>query len=417
MHTVLLTKKRKKIKPDELFFTLLLCAEMGHFGNSLLELICFILMLLQISRSVLSRKNVRISVAFNRKYFRYVVLFSSFSLLSVIWAINFSAYADAAPSIIKCLFVVYYILYYGKDKEKSFRFIVCFIVATCYMGLRIILYTPFAGGFRYGLADRVTRIATGMGFNPVANLSMWSLIIALFFLWNTKNRIWALPIVIDIVIIFVTGSRKSMLIPLLWIAMYYAILLVITRRAKILYRICIGIALGIVVIYILLRVSNELNERMISLMLGLFTGETSDGSYNVRQFLIEKAVSIFKKNPVIGIGLNNYSVFGYQQYNQYTDITGRYAHNNYWELLASLGIIGTVLYYLRYLLCIKQIYTLRKKMSKENFSLALSIVISVFIVEYGVVSYNLVPFQSVFVLVVAYCLYQQNFKDKPVKPI
>jgi len=69
--------------------------------------------------------------------------------------------------------------------------------------------------------------------------------------------------------------------------------------------------------------------------------DTKEQSLEERKDLMNSAWEVWLDHPM-GIGLDNYRV-----------VSGVYAHSNYFELLASVGIIGLIIYYLSYFLCFK----------------------------------------------------------------
>ncbi|WP_320128504.1 ATP-grasp fold amidoligase family protein [uncultured Sphaerochaeta sp.] len=74
----------------------------------------------------------------------------------------------------------------------------------------------------------------------------------------------------------------------------------------------------------------------VSSFLAFFTGGNSDGSPLVRMEMIQHGWEMLKQKPLFGWGQGAFtSIGGY----------GFYAHNNYIELMVSLGVIGTLWYY------------------------------------------------------------------------
>ena len=69
---------------------------------------------------------------------------------------------------------------------------------------------------------------------------------------------------------------------------------------------------------------------------------SADASTTTRIEFVKIGFDIFLKNPLLGIGLNNYSYVAYNNYSIWGQV---YAHNNYVELLSDFGIVGFVLYY------------------------------------------------------------------------
>ncbi|HOU11416.1 MAG TPA: O-antigen ligase family protein, partial [Clostridiales bacterium] len=107
----------------------------------------------------------------------------------------------------------------------------------------------------------------------------------------------------------------------------------------------------------------------------------ADFSVNKRMSLIYMAKIFFYEHPFRGIGLNNFAA----RYTKTVTYVG-YAHNNFWEIAADLGIIGVLVYYWFYIYLLirhfKQIL-LGNKLSILFFSYVLILLLT----EYGQVSY------------------------------
>ena len=110
----------------------------------------------------------------------------------------------------------------------------------------------------------------------------------------------------------------------------------------------------------------------------MISGETDgDGSAQTRIRMIEKAYEIFKEHPILGMGLNTFAQSaGF----------GAYAHNNYMELLANLGLSGCLIYYIPLLIYFKRAYVnWRREYAQSVLPLA---IIGIYLInDIGLVSY------------------------------
>jgi O-antigen ligase len=84
-------------------------------------------------------------------------------------------------------------------------------------------------------------------------------------------------------------------------------------------------------------------------------GQAFDASTEARFKYTEKAIELFLKSPILGIGFRVFS-----------EVVGRDTHNNYAKVLAECGIFGFVVYVLLYLMSIKVGWKLYKG-SKDHF--------------------------------------------------
>ena len=79
-----------------------------------------------------------------------------------------------------------------------------------------------------------------------------------------------------------------------------------------------------------------------------------DYSAYERSKLIQFGIRMWLDNPLIGVGLDNYRIV----IKEYWPISNRlYSHNNYIELLSTIGTIGMIIYYGIYFSIIKKIIT------------------------------------------------------------
>ena len=83
------------------------------------------------------------------------------------------------------------------------------------------------------------------------------------------------------------------------------------------------------------------------------------------------------ENPLLGYGLNNYHLFHW---------SGVYSHNNYIEVLVSLGIIGFIIYYSIFINSATVLIKKREYLKPIHFLLAFSI-LSSFVFGYGMVQF------------------------------
>ncbi|MEZ5563464.1 MAG: O-antigen ligase family protein [Gammaproteobacteria bacterium] len=124
--------------------------------------------------------------------------------------------------------------------------------------------------------------------------------------------------------------------------------------------------------------------------MGIFDGGTTNADTSVqgRLWLSERALDIAARNPILGIGLDNFRVadgggIGKQ--------IGTYSHNNYLEVLVSTGAVGFLIYFYIYWILLKQLFLLRSCLrSNEYFgryTMALVVTISIVAMDTAMVSY------------------------------
>lgn len=96
-----------------------------------------------------------------------------------------------------------------------------------------------------------------------------------------------------------------------------------------------------------------------------------------RARLLHDAINTGLNNPIFGVGLHN-SMF-------YTAI-GKYAHNNFAEIFADLGLIGFSIFYSLYILYGYRVVRFAKEKIRRYW---LVFILGFLAIDYGQVSYNL----------------------------
>lgn len=139
-------------------------------------------------------------------------------------------------------------------------------------------------------------------------------------------------------VVILTGSRTSILSFVLIIIYWFVFVffeelkvLPIAKKLKSILSIFILLSLGYYIFYPLIEDSIILNRLQL-----LFEKGTE-----VRGEMYLVALDLFKKNPLIGVGFNNYREI---------TIFQTYSHSTYAESLACTGIVGSILYFIPYLI-------------------------------------------------------------------
>ena len=145
-------------------------------------------------------------------------------------------------------------------------------------------------------------------------------------------------------------------------------------------------------------------------------GGDTDNSTKARDNFIEIGMLYWSKNPIWGHGLNSFGAL-------WGDDT-TYSHNNYVELLCSVGIVGAISYYMIYLASLIKFIKLRGKDMIVPF--AISVIFSCLITDYALVSYFervlYIPIVILFVILSRYDYTRKNkgtgnyLQSKKIKP-
>lgn len=307
-------------------------------------------------------------------YFVFIVC----GITSMLWAVNDTQISSILVTLFRVLFVCFFLsqrVYDDRDLE-----IVLFLynVAVLYMiiciGLKMVNYYSLAGLFTHRFGDN-------FGYNSNTTAVQTSIAFLISFHKVKANRLRFLNIlmmVIYVITTVLTGSKKG----LLGLLMGLIILMYLKNRGvkkiKVLFISTVIIFITYELIAVVPFLYNQVGYRIVD-FLGALNGGSSEGmSTNNRLQLIKQAISIWTKNPMFGVGLNNFSLI------QTVGNSGYYAHCNYAELLADLGIIGFIVYYF-----VPFCFVFSKVNYRNDLHLTLkTLILLIFILDVGMVSYQ-----------------------------
>ena len=267
-----------------------------------------------------------------------------------------------------------------------------FLKLLLYNGLIISIYVLI----HYGLFNFFSLLASGKRVGQeLANVNMIGLntiisclIVFYYYIFHgdKKKLFYLIPLLI---VSLGTGSKKVL------ISMILGVLLItiskykknITKQSLAKFFFTFVILISIYIILSKIPAFKTIFSRFKNLFESILKSGEFDLENRDRANFIKYGFEVFKSNPIIGVGYGNSSKFLLLKFNYDT-----YFHNNYIELLATTGIIGTALYYLSYVFSIKHNLIQLKFNENDNLSqLCLIFIIIQLIIEYGMVS-NQLPF-------------------------
>lgn len=341
---------------------------------------------------ILYYKNIKISLLL-----KWFIVFWIFYYLSLCWTISkpYTLQIQAFTFyIFSGLFSLQYII---EDKKDVIRIMRIIIIA--------LIYSLFLIAIRGGLLEVGTeRIGFKLGISPNA-LGMMLAIASLFLFYmikfDSKNKkIYVVLFLIFSSFCIFTGSRKAFSMLLIGLAFFY--LLLSNNRELIRKVIVIIICLVISMVAIMNNkfLYNIIGHRFESMILEINndSDSTQDWSVKERNFYIENAMQLFKENPILGVGGNGFA--GYMDSINYYHVA--YSHNNFTELLSTLGLIGFIIYYSLWLKTIIKTKMLLKNNKETLYKLFFVLLVIMIIMDYWNVSYYNVFFINVFGLIVLY---------------
>lgn len=229
-----------------------------------------------------------------------------------------------------------------QQRIKMDEFYHLIILAGLLAGIRYCVYTDWSGiatgyymrGTFGGLLDNVTN------YNNYTMPISIVCVLALYYAIVKNEKRYYLAVAMFFVMLLIGGSRKNLIaVPL--VGVFFA--LSIGNATKKIKRFLIIIFIIAAAIYALMTmpVLSQIRDSMLGMFAGLFGWGTTatDVSTQERMFLIDEAKSVWANHFLIGVGWDNFREY------HHLHVT---AHNNYMEILASLGVIGFALFYMMF---------------------------------------------------------------------
>ncbi|MCL2052419.1 MAG: O-antigen ligase family protein [Lachnospiraceae bacterium] len=268
-------------------------------------------------------------------------LFIFYCGLSLLWTVNIQESIDLFNLLIENFAILFCIVFYVNTEERFLKVMTMHIVSICYASVRLIIFLPELRFFGRRSMILHIRDIVGDHYNILAiNLAV-GLMLILFFYYKTKKVRVLVPAFLVFYALLLAGSRAGVVVASLSILLFYVLLNGTKKMYKSLLILLVFITFA--VLYLNSKLAGA--EIIRSLIVG-FLGGSSDFSFNERAFFREIAATMISQKPLIGNGLRSFTDF-------LADIMYRkrytHAHNGYLDILASLGIVGFILYYSMYL--------------------------------------------------------------------
>lgn len=310
--------------------------------------------------------------------------FAAYCLLSSLWAVN-PGYSFSKGLTIIQIIVCMSVLYNHYCKDFQLKPLLSILEYSGYM--IALYYISF-----FGLSSIKSSLFLGSRMedafanaNTIGMACAVSLVVYVYFaLYESQRNLIKLPfVIVTTVVIAVTASRTALLG---FIIGCFSLLFFRFATNNIIMTFLRWIAIcillfGLLFLAISLDLFHSLNYRMEGL-LALFTGNGSiDHSSWLRLQFIKIGIEQFLETPLFGIGIDNARLLLMEHFGYTT-----YLHNNYVELLASGGLVGTGLFYSIYIYILLNLKRIWYKHASE-LAVALSIMIMLLIMDFGGISY------------------------------
>lgn len=287
---------------------------------------------------------------------KWMLGFLLISSLSLFYAANREATIDSLKTLIVMLFVCFLIskdIYEKKDLRE--------LLWTTFFSLLIVaVYLYLYVDFNLFALTRIGEANTGRwNANDIGIMTSIGILIAIM-LFRDTNRLMKLLLIFSIPFLLyldiMAASRKAILMLVICLC-GMRILNNPTKVVKNILFITVGVCLTMYLIFEVPFFYELIGWRMEG-MVALLRGEptVADSSSITRAMMLNSAMQTFYDNPIFGVGMNNFRFFNI--------VRVTYAHNNFAEIAADLGILGLTAYYWIFLYIIKN-YLKKYKLHDE----------------------------------------------------
>ena len=325
-----------------------------------------------------------------KKYLLIFMLLVGFLLLGIVDARNYWAGIYGIIKFLEFSFLAYYVSQNYKQLNKTVLFS-CFLLSIIFESLLACLQyinQGSLGGLFYLFGERTFNALTPGIANATINGQLFLRPYSTF----SHPNVLAGFLVISMLLLFIFSFKKNTLKTFTFLGITIgtaALLLTLSRSAILVWLICLLVLFGlslaekykkgkfnslkiilpVIVVFIigafLFLQNNYIMQRFI-------TTNLSDQSVVQRQELMSQSLSMFWKNPMVGVGVNNFynnlTIITYQQ----KDYLIQPVHNIFLLVMSETGIIG--LFFLS-ILFIKSAFKILKNKQNKKYLLLLIFVI------------------------------------------
>ena len=328
-------------------------------------------------------------------YLTWGLIWIAICYLSTLWSVKPKSTLQYSGMTLQCILIgIGYVL---MDSKLDIRNFLLFAVTAAGVTLmvRLAILTPSNDWGAERLGANI-----GIHVNGIAGSLLISELCAMMRYMETRRRLYLLSVIAMLVFIFLCASRKALVMGTIVPVLIYMLYVHAEGKANVkrLARYFLG-ALGVIIIAVIIMrtplIYNIAQERMEGFINSITGKGEVDASTLERQELGRAAMNVFYEHPVYGVGLNGFR-FASRAYYRGRQL---YAHNNYKELLADLGVIGTTIYYYIYAVIVFINIRLFRKNLEAKILLLLAVMM--LILDNGWVSYMLSDVQLLLVFVLS----------------
>jgi len=360
------------------------------------------------SYTIISRFSLILFVGYSflsvfRHRFYWLPFLSAYSLFLLLSAINivggWAVSTNIAISYTRTVFLNLCFLIALANyllKKKTYLNILVIIEKTIVFSCLLFLIFGFRDIFSG------SRLSTfGINSNVLGSFAAFIFLVILVRLINIRANILLdyIKLLLLFIIIILSGSRKAILIPLVGVSINYYI----QNPKRVLRVFIISVLITITVLFILLKIDfiyKFIGYRIEPILDFIMGKEYEEGSMTTRIGFIQLAWQESFNSPIIGHGLHNFSLL--------PKAYGTYSHNNYTEILYSLGWLGLLVYYVPLFRLARRLFLFRS-LDIFLFSTLFSLLLSILITDFFVVRYF--SRDSIFFIIIIEAIFARVYKQ------
>lgn len=335
----------------------------------------------------------------------WYLLFIALAEISSVWAYSPVASAFGYVKFMLLIFILCVgIVQYAITSEDVERLLDLFAGVAFSEALIEFIGTPV----NLWLSGYFGKYVSETNTNAFGYILLFGLIVAFYKAYIKGKRWWYLPTIIMVIGCIFSSSRKACFMSFIGILL---ILLFARKKRNHLLHFFLMILVTISVFTLIMTnetLYNIIGMRFEKLFDFINKTSTRDSSLSQRDFFIAYAHELFKRHPVIGNGFANFAELLSSQ----TGAGYYYAHNNYWEILADLGVLGFITYYWFYAYLLIKIFVqfLKRQFNDLTIVAVVMLLVEIFM-EWGIISMQYLRSQLVIVLVFI-CIQKGNVDNK-----
>lgn len=328
----------------------------------------------------IGRRAERVVIPYNTVWY---ALFTAFSAMSGLWSSYLNA--DMASYFLRMVVIIAMItsisIYVDKPEDleriiKIYIFSLLVIVLLEFSSVPISKWSDGLMGSHF----------SGSNPNGVAFIVFCAELMAFYEFYSKGKKWYIFLVIVFFAFIVLSGSRKALFAsvagPILFV-------LLSVYKKNYFFNIFAVLTIAALVLFFIMTDENAYNAigKRVTSMLNFWFEDRErkvDGSLYMRSYYIDLAQRMFSESPIVGKGMGNFAKIIDEVYMTH----GVYSHNNYWQILSELGLVGFIIYYSLYFVTIVRLAKGAFINKSRVNMLFLTFMILLLVIEVGLVTYN-----------------------------